>query len=1017
MHAQISSMTRVLVRAGGGVAAAACILAASAASAAAAPADPNVITTVSQPGAAALRVHLWGDEFIHGYETTDGFTIVYDAKDKRYKYAARDAHGRLKPSKDIAKHGGSAGREKHLRPSAAAIDEARTAAGAPASGAAFADTAPNWAGSDTDILFLTVEFTDTGCTFTPAQMQANMFGGGASGPGDLDDFFNEISYGKLKMVGTVVGNQAGTDCIALGHDRAYYNTNDNDPKTTADNNRDDDLVREAVEAAKDYVNFADYDNDGDGTVDALGIIYAGGGPHDGCATDNAPSGSGSDHLWPHKTDLATTASVDGKTVRSYILNSELTYAIATPPPATPCNQIQTIGLFAHELGHSLGLPDLYDVLKKDVKDDPSGSGVDTWSAMASQYVSTTNNADTPPHYDAWSKAFEGWVTPIVHQPGDRFVEPITQVEDGGEVHQFRDNQGGFEQGGSGEYFLVENRQKTKFDAGLKGCGLLVWHIDEAKTTNQDGGHTAALHRLVDIDEADGLAQLDANGGADAGDPFPGTSNNLLWGDATNPNSKLYDGTSSNVRMKLQSTSCAATMTAGFGPNQPPKASAGGPYRTDEGTNVNLTAAASSDPDGDVLSYAWDLDGDGEFDDSTSQTPTFEDVGDNWAKTVQVRVTDAIGDSDTASATVTVDNVKPAVTKLDNDGPKLENSAVSISGVVADAGWLDSLTATVDWGDGAGAQPLTGTVENDRPGGATLTFSKSHTYGDDGSYTVTVCATDDDGAASAPCATALVSITNVNPTATIDESHTVSFNGVPTVIARAGAAQSLTGRSTDPGSDDLSLIWSWADGSPNTTTGYLVNPPLADPLKSPSIQPRDVTDTHSHAFTACVYDVGFKAVDDDGGTSPTDTVKVLVTGSADAGRQSGYWAHQYRQNGSGDFDAKTLTCYLQIASFASKVFYELRDVSTFDKAQKLLFSSGNSVSKRDQLARDLLTAWLNFANGAVGYAELVDTDGNGSKDSAFHTAVEAAEAVALNASATPAQVDKQRTIISRINDSI
>lgn len=107
---------------------------------------------------------------------------------------------------------------------------------------------------------------------------------------------------------------------------AFYNTNDNDPKTTADNNRDDELVREAVNAAKDYVNFADYDNDGDGTVDALGIIYAGGGPHDGCATDNAPSGSGSgsDHLWPHKTDLATTASVDGKTVRSYIINSELT---------------------------------------------------------------------------------------------------------------------------------------------------------------------------------------------------------------------------------------------------------------------------------------------------------------------------------------------------------------------------------------------------------------------------------------------------------------------------------------------------------------------------------------------------------------------------------------------------------------------------------------------------------------------------------------------------------------------
>jgi len=978
MNVRRTSITRVLARAGGGVIAAACILTASAASAYAAPADPNVITTVRQSGGSALRVHLWGDEFIHGYETTDGYTIAYDA--------------------------------------------ARIAAGAPTAGALAAASAPNWAGDDTDILFLTVEFTDTACAFTPAQMQTNMFGGGASGPGDLDDYFNEISYGKLKVAGTVVGNQAGTDCIALGNNRAFYNTNDNDPKTTADNTRDDELVREAVNAAKDYVNFADYDNDGDGTVDALGIIYAGGGPHDGCATDNAPSGSGSDHLWPHKTDLATTASVDGKTVRSYIINSELTYAIATPPPATPCGQIQTIGLFAHELGHSLGLPDLYDVAEakdpddKDEEDEIGGSGVDTWSAMASQYVSTTNNADTPPHYDAWSKAFEGWVTPVVHQPGDRFVEPITQVEDGGEVHQFRSNPGGFEIGGSGEYFLVENRQKTKFDKGLAGCGLLVWHIDEVKTNNHNGGHTASFHRLVDIDEADGLAQLDANGGADDGDPFPGSSNNLLWGDATNPDSKLYDATSSNVRMKVQSTACAASMTAGFGPNQPPTASAGGPYTTPEGTDVTLTAAASSDPDGDALTYAWDLDGDGEFDDSTELTPIFKDVGDNATKTVKVRVTDAIGDSAVAEGTVKIENVTPKVVKVENDGPKVENAAVNVSGVASDPGWLDGLTATIDWGDGAGSQTLAGTTENQRDD-ATFTFSQSHTYGDNGVYTVTVCVTDDDGAVTAPCGTTLVSMTNVNPTATIDESGAVSFNGVPTVIARAGTPQSLTGRSTDPGSDDLWLTWSWADGSADTTTGYLVNPPLADLLKSPSIEPRDVTDTQSHAFTACLYDVGLKAVDDDGGASATDTVKVLVTGSADAGRQSGYWAHQYRLKGKGDYDAKTLTCYLQIAGFASRVFHELRDASTFDKASKLLFSSGNSVSKRDQLARDLLTAWLNFANGAVGYAEMVDTDGNGTKDTQFHTAVETAEAVALNASATAAQIDGQRVIINRINDSI
>ena len=98
--------------------------------------------------------------------------------------------------------------------------------------------------------------------------------------------------------------------------------------------------------------------------------------------------------------------------------------------------------------------------------------------MANQNLSTTNNADTPPHFDPFSKAFLDWITPTVHAPGDRFVESISRVEDSGEVHQFLANPGGFQIGGTGEYFLVENRQNALFDANLVGCGILVWHIAE-----------------------------------------------------------------------------------------------------------------------------------------------------------------------------------------------------------------------------------------------------------------------------------------------------------------------------------------------------------------------------------------------------------------------------------------------------------------------------------------------------------------------------------------------------------
>jgi M6 family metalloprotease-like protein len=969
-----------------------------ASSALATPADPNVVKTLRQPDGTTIQVHLWGDEFIHGYETLGGYTLAYDAKDKTWKYAERDARGRLKPSKAVAKQDAPAA-ERHLRPTRAAFNDARAAQGAPALGAATLAAAPAWAGSDTDLLFLVVEFTDTGCTFTPTQMQTNMFGGGASGPGDLDDYFDEISYGKLTVVGNVVGNQSGSDCIALANNRAYYNTGAAD--------RDDELVREAVNAANAYVNFADYDNDNDGTVDAMGIIYAGGGPHDGCSADAPPNGSGGDNLWPHSGAVNTGGALtaDGKTITPFIINSEITYALATP---STCDQIQTIGLFAHELGHSMGLPDLYDT-------DIGSGGVGTWSAMASQYLGTANNADTPPHYDAWSKAFEGWVSPIVHEPADRFLQSLPRVEDNGAgVHQFRQNPDGFEIGGLGEYFLIENRQKTGFDAQLAGCGILVWHIAEDQSGNQNGGHTAASHRLVDIDEADGLAELDGNGAPDAGDPFPGSTNNTLFSDSTNPNAVLYNGSNSGLRMRVLTTSCASTMNAAFGPNQIPVADAGGPYTTNEGTDVGLTAAGSSDPDSDALTYAWDLDNDGQFDDSTDQTPTFSVVGDNGSFTVRVRVTDAWGDTDDDSATVTVNNVAPRVTSLSNTGPVTENASVTINGVIADAGWLDTLSASVDWGDGSGAlpAPLSGTSENSRPD-ATLTFSGSHVYGDNGTFTVTVCGMDDDLATTTPCATTVVTVTNVLPTALLDQAGSILVNGVPTFITHAGQTIAFTGSSFDPGSDDRTTSWDWDDGAPapDVTATSFDNGSSADPFPSPSINPRTVTHPAPHAFgDACFYTVTFAAADDDGG-AVSSTVKVIVTGNAAAQRDAGYWQTQYRPRPTAFSDPVRL-CYLAIVDFMSTVFGEQRDAKTVAHAFDVLYVNLNKGTEQQKLDRQILTAWLNFANGAFDYGELLDTNGDKVADTQFSAIMAAAEAARIGGNT--AQMAAQRRILERIN---
>ena len=257
----------------------------------------------------------------------------------------------------------------------------------------------------------------------------------------------------------------------------------------------------------------------------------------------------------------------------------------------------------------------------------------------------------------------------------------------------------------------------------------------------------------------------------------------------------------------------------------------------------------------------------------------------------------------------------------------------------------------------------------------------------------------------------MTITNVNPTATIDETGTVNVNGTPVFFAHVGVPVALKGNATDPGSDDLTLRWNWDDGgSPiDASLPSLVNPPNPDPDPSPTIQPRNVNFNQSHAFgLACAYHVEFSALDDDAG-SAMDTVKVIITGNpANHDKSAGFWAHEYQSPSGDEISPITLSCYLEITGFLSQVFSEARNASTFSAANSVLNDGPNSA--RDRLDRVLLTNWLNFANGAFGYTQLMDTNFNGTPDTQFGVAMKNAELVRLNPASTTAQIDAQRKIL-------
>ena len=283
----------------------------------------------------------------------------------------------------------------------------------------------------------------------------------------------------------------------------------------------------------------------------------------------------------------------------------------------------------------------------------------------------------------------------------------------------------------------------------------------------------------------------------------------------------------------------------------PTAEANGPYTTDEGIDVALDGAGSTAGTdasaGALTSYDWDLDNDGQYDDATGISPLFTRVGQDGNFTVGLRVTDEFGNTDEDSSTVQVDNVAPTVT-IDPIAAIDEHGTATISGQITDPGWQEALTATIDFDDGAGAQPLTGVLENGRPN-ATLSFSVEKQYGDNGSFTVEVVGSDDDTSTGS---TSSAVVDNLDPTAEIDGSGQQSYNGSSAFILQPGEDLTVPVRSEDPGSDDLAFEWAWGDGDTDTAVS-LVNPPALDPLKSPSVQPRDVTLEQTHAYAeACLY---------------------------------------------------------------------------------------------------------------------------------------------------------------------
>jgi immune inhibitor A len=350
------------------------------------------------------------------------------------------------------------------------------------------------------VLVLLVDFTDNTAS-TPAVYFDSL--GFATSQFSLSDYYGEISFGTVDIV--TVDWPSTTGWLRAPRTYEFYVGGDYGWGPYPGNSQG--LVEDLCVLADPLVDFSQYDNDLDGYVDGVNVMFAG-------TFDGTPQ-----TIWPHAWSLPGAGALhDGVLVSSYSVQSEYN---STPGDASA-------NVLCHEFGHVLGMPDLYDY-------GYDSNGVGDWCVMS--FGVYNGGGWSPAHVCAWNRQLLGLCEPVaITVPGDYELPP---VETSGTVYRL------WTDGTQGpQYFLVENRRPEGYDSALPSHGALVWHIDEDVTTGNDQqwypGHTGDGHFLVALEQADGDWDLEQGSNyGDPGDPWPGAAGATEFDYWSIPDSRDY----------------------------------------------------------------------------------------------------------------------------------------------------------------------------------------------------------------------------------------------------------------------------------------------------------------------------------------------------------------------------------------------------------------------------------------------------------------------------------------------
>ena len=321
------------------------------------------------------------------------------------------------------------------------------------------------------------------------------------------DYYLEVSYGKFTFI------RGGI----LGWYKSSYPLSGNEKSR-------DRIVRDAFrQAARDKsFNFAQYDKNKDGVLDTteLSIIVC-------------TSGISSKHPMGAYHNWRLWGSRKIETWDGVILDGEHSVV----------QEWHSWMVYAHELGHSLLLPDLYDYTR-------NSQGIGVYGLMGLGNLDGINGH----HFTAWSKIKLGWIEPTVVTKDGFYI--VHDVETHPEAYMLKDPSHSDK-----EYFLVENRfrESSYYDRTLPDEGIMIYHIDESVPrwytpwTWFPQVNNVEEHKMIDVECADSFTShfkdaddLDKN--INSGDDHDLWDSTTYGFNSTSVpcNSRWYDGTSNGI---------------------------------------------------------------------------------------------------------------------------------------------------------------------------------------------------------------------------------------------------------------------------------------------------------------------------------------------------------------------------------------------------------------------------------------------------------------------------------------